>query len=151
MAGNPGKAAKRQEFLDAFKAHHGVIAKACADVGISTRTVLRWRERYATFAAAFDEVREQAIGEWETALNAAGLEQHHPQTIQWTLARMAPDRWSERRTLELAGLNGGPVQVEVKHGMSEDMAAAMKDPEARELLKRLNRRIAEIRGDTDGD
>jgi hypothetical protein len=132
------------------------LVAICSDEGIPSRSaVYRWLADQPAFAARVDRAREMA----DHAIAHADkvIEKTTPETanadriklvhLHWKAARMFPKKYSERRTTELTGKDGGPVQVQDK---VTTIDASKLTYEQRQALRQLLERATAGEGNEDG-
>lgn len=102
--------------------HGRALVAICDDEGMPARaTVYRWLGEHRAFAVRVDAARE-AIADhavWQadqvvkdTRPDTANADRIKLIHFHWKAAKMGPGRYGDRRTTELTGPKGGPVQLE---------------------------------------
>jgi hypothetical protein len=92
-----------------------VAAKAC---GVSEIAYLKWRQRGRKEGEGVYYLFDLAIKSCESLAetSAVSLLRDHmvrsPKTVTTFLERKFPERWGDKRKIELTGEGGGPLQVE---------------------------------------
>jgi hypothetical protein len=121
-----------------------LLVDICGDPGMPSRSAAyRWLVERPEFGRLADRARE-AIADHSVAKADNLVEQTKPETAtadrirlihyHWRASRMAPHRYSEKRTTELTGKDGGPVQIE-EHPAVLD--ASQMPSEERQALRRI--------------
>lgn len=105
---------RREEYLDLLR--NGVRrGMAARQVGITSRTVQRWRIRHPKFGAKEIEAEMEANEQVEDALFQAASSGNTTAMIFY-LTNREPDRWSDKRapqTIRMTGEDGGPVRIDL--------------------------------------
>lgn len=127
----------------------------CGMLGISTRTLCRWRARHADLgrvlkagkALADDRVERAlftkavgysfesekivtvSVGDGMSEIQRVPIVEHVPPdttaAIFW-LKNRRRDEWRDKHELEHTGANGGPIQLENRHELGQAMAFALR-------------------------
>ena len=106
-------------------------------MGVDRATVQRHMQRYPTFAQEVSQAEMLANEEVENALYTAAVSGNVTACQVWLYTRL-PDAWADRRNIkaEISGKDGGPIQTDMKVILD-----ALNDPEARDALDALSRRL----------
>lgn len=88
-------AARKSEFLKAFSKVK-FQGDACAAIGLSRRTVHRWRESDPEFAADYNEVNTELTEIYEKKLLQLGVEKDEVAAVIFALKCRNPEVYSER-------------------------------------------------------
>ncbi len=131
---------KKDEYLALLKQGH-TRGLAASLVGIHRATVSIHMKKDNGFAEAVSEAESDAIGKVENALFEAATS-GNVTAIQVYLYNRNPERWTDRRSVRLAGEGGGPIEVK-----ESDVKAKVIG-----IIARLSNRIGEGEGSqlTDG-
>ena len=121
-------------FLESLSAFCNV-SQACRDAGVTRTTAYRRRDNMLAFAAKWDEAIETALDAIEFAVVTESLK-GDMQTARWFLSRRRPQVYGDRMALEHSGVDGGPIQTDMKVILD-----ALNDPEARDALDVLSQRL----------
>jgi hypothetical protein len=137
VAGRPTKLTPElQERLCSAIRTGSYLAPACGHAGVDRRTLYRWlaagrkarsgplRDLYLAVRKAEADCEVGTVAKWRQAMPS------HPQEYRHFLAKRYPERWSEKRRLELMGKRGGPV-------LSRRSVESMSDAELHALIDRL--------------
>jgi len=100
---------KKDEYLELLRQGH-TRGHAASLVGIHRATVGIHMKKDRGFAEAVSEAESDAIGKVENALFEAAIS-GNVTAIQVYLYNRNPERWSDRRSVRLAGEGGGPIEV----------------------------------------
>jgi len=100
---------KKDEYLELLRQGH-TRGLAASLVGIHRATVSTHMKKDNGFAEAVSEAESDAIGKVENALFEAA-NSGNVTAIQVFLYNRDPKRWSDRRSVRLAGEGGGPIEV----------------------------------------
>ena len=111
------------------------ITQAAKDAGVGRRTVYDRRDASPDFAEKWDEALEEALDAVELAVYTESLK-GDMQTARWFLSRRRPQVWGDKLALEHSGPGGDSIPLDVKVILD-----ALNDPEAREALDALSRRL----------
>ena len=128
--------AKKDEYLDLLR--EGIRrGQAARQVGVDRATVQRHMQRYPSFAEEVSQAEMLADDEVENALYTAAVSGNVTACQVWLYNRR-PDAWADRRNIkaEISGKDGGPIQSDMKVILD-----ALNDPEARDALDALSRRL----------
>jgi len=106
-----------ERILSALKAGNTLRASA-KYVGISEDTLLAWRHRFSAFSAQIDRAEGEAEVLYVAVIAEAARDGDWRAAITW-LERRRHDDWRERKTQELTGPGGGPIQTE-DVGLNDD-------------------------------
>jgi hypothetical protein len=116
---------KRELFLRVMRKTTN-ISIACAVIGISRRTFYRWLEGSERFAALYEDVLESKVDFAESALFVAAGKQE-----RWAVQEILRSKRGKKRgygkTLELGGLDGGPIPVKLYEGIDDSGFPEPKD------------------------
>ena len=117
------------------------LVDICRDPAMPSRmTVYRWLDETPAFDARCARAREALadylVDKIEQMASETTEDNHQSQkvrisTAQWRAMKMAPRQYGDRRTTELTGKDGGPIQTESRVAID----ASNLDPEAREALR----------------
>ena len=127
---------KKDEYLDLLR--EGIRrGQAAQQVGVDPTTVQRHMQRYPSFAEEVSRAEILANEEVENALYTAAVSGNVTACQVWLYNRL-PDAWADRRNIkaEISGKDGGPIQTDMKVILD-----ALNDPEARDALDALSRRL----------
>jgi hypothetical protein len=119
------RALKKQQFLVAF-AKCGLVAQACRDACVGSKTVYRWRQGDDVFAEQWEEIESQVNDALEAEAMRRAVEgvkrpvfhqgEHVGDVTDYSdslliqlLKARKPEKFRERT--ELTGANGGPVTI----------------------------------------
>ena len=103
-------------------------------------TIYNWMERDSDFctkcARAREGLADYLVDEIEKLARSATKDNIEVVKLQisvaqWRAMKMAPRQYGDRRTTELTGKDGGPIQTESRVAID----ASNLDPEAREALR----------------
>lgn len=100
--------AKMDAWLDKFR-NCGNVRLSCEAVGIGRTTVYRWRRRWATFAAAWDEAQEDATDILEATAWKRAVDEASDRLLMFLLKAHRPERFKERVETQLTGKDGAPI------------------------------------------
>lgn len=142
--GRPSKLSPeiREKLLSAIRSGN-YLEDACSYAGIDYSTFRRWMIRgeeaqtgeygefYETVKSLEASVIVELVGEWRARMDSW-------QSIAAFLEKRFPGRFGRRR-VELAGVGGGPIEIEIA-----DAKAQLE-----EKLEKLTRRTSEDAGDSD--
>jgi hypothetical protein len=135
--GRPGKLTPevQKKLVDATRA--GCYRRvACGYAGVTLRTVERWtrkgkRARQGPYRDFYESMRKaEADCEVSTVASWMKTMPAHPGEFRHFLSRRFPQRWSEKRRLELLGKRGGPA-------LSRQAVEGMSDAELHRLIDQL--------------
>ena len=128
--------AKKDEYLGLLR--EGIRrGQAAQKVGVNPCTVQRHMQRYPSFTEEVSQAEMLANEEVENALYTAAVSGNVTACQVWLYNRL-PDTWADRRNIkaEISGKDGGPIQTDMKVILD-----ALNDPEARDALDALSRRL----------
>ena len=128
--------AKKDEYLGLLR--EGTRrGQAAHHVGVNPSTVQRHMQRYPSFTEEVSQAEMLANEEVENALYTAAVSGNVTACQVWLYNRL-PDTWADRRNIkaEISGVDGGPIQTDMKVILD-----ALNDPEARDALDALSRRL----------
>jgi hypothetical protein len=138
--GRPGKltAEVQAKLVSALKVGNYRRA-AAAYAAISLRTLELWlakgrKARRGPFRDLYDAVKK-AEAECEVTMVALWMKSmpEHPAEYRHFLARRFPERWSEKRRLELMGRRGRPPRLDVDIVRAEDMSLEQVEARLRQI------------------
>lgn len=122
---------KREQFLAELALHEGDVSASCAAVGVGRRSMYDWREDDQDFAAAWDDVVEASTEKLEReAYRRAhdGVEEpvfyqgevcghvmkKSDTLMMFILKGRKPEKYRDNSKVELGGIGGGPIRLEVE-------------------------------------
>ena len=100
---------KKDEYLELLRQGH-TRGLAASLVSIHRATVSIHMKKDKEFAGAVSEAESDAIGKVENALFQAAISGNVTEQ-QVYLYNRNPERWTDRRSIRLAGEGGGPIEV----------------------------------------
>jgi hypothetical protein len=113
----PSTVLKRQLFLGAFR-KTGNISVSCAAAKVTRRTFERWLQKSKNFQNQYQDLLESKVDFAESALFVAAGKQE-----RWAVQEILHSRRGRARgygrTLELGGLDGGPIPVKLYEGIDD--------------------------------
>jgi len=121
---------KRQaEFCDKLRKGVGRVAAAKA-VRISPRTYQLLLHDDEQFREAVDDACAEASDEVESALWQAAVSGNTTAQQVWLYNRR-PDQWTDKRNLQVTGIDEGPIQFQVNIGEIPDYELMLDDADPR--------------------
>ena len=99
------------QFLEGF-AQQGTVKGACAHAGIHRATAYRERQRNEAFAVEWADLEDELTDTLEACAVELALSGEHPRTLEFLLKARKPNVYRERHQVEVAGPDGGPVQID---------------------------------------
>ena len=122
------RARVKEKFLTRLRENPNISAASRA-ANIDRQTAYNWREIDPEFKAAWEDALEQAVDDLEEkAWNRAADTSDRMMEIMLKAHR--PDKYVEKRRLELTGADGGPIE-------SKDVGKMTDAEVEQELKKRL--------------
>jgi len=120
---------RRQLFLRVIRKTTN-ISIACAVIGIDRRTFYKWIKKSEKFAAQYEHIMESKVDFAESALFVAAGKQE-----KWAVQEILRSKRGKSRgygkTLELAGLDGGPIPVKLYEGVDDSGFPKPKEEEGK--------------------
>ncbi|NIV30648.1 MAG: hypothetical protein GWN58_14455, partial [Anaerolineae bacterium] len=83
-------------------------------------TAYRWRDRWSTFAAEWDEALEDACDLLEAEAWERAIEKGSDRLLMFLLKAHRRDKYGDRVRQEVSGPDGGPVPVKTYVTVSPD-------------------------------
>ena len=112
--GTNGTLASNRELMDRFIMRlrdSGNVRLACQAAGVPRSTAYRWRDRWATFNAEWDEAIEDACDILEETAWKRAVREGSDRLLMFLLKAHRPDRFKERSQVEHSGQGGGPITI----------------------------------------
>lgn len=123
---------------------------ACAQAGITDRTLRRWlidpRPGFAAFAVQVTKAED--ANEFDYLEKIKGAAGEDWRAAAWYLSKRNPDDWGERQKLEHSGPGGGPIEVRslVINELSKLLSVVQSEcseEQYKRVLRRLTSRASE--------
>jgi hypothetical protein len=122
---------KRKAFLEELAIQEGDVSAAALAVGVGRRSMYDWREHDEDFAAEWDDVIGASTEKLEREAYRRAYEgveepvyyqgkvvgyvmKKSDTLLMFTLKARKPDKYRENSKLELGGVDGGPIKIEVE-------------------------------------
>jgi hypothetical protein len=112
------------------------LREACADVEISRSTFWNWCDADPLLAGRYTLARASQLDAWADeliqpvrvydAVDVAAVKIRHD-NMKWLLARLRPERYSEKTKHEHTGADGGPIQQHTTHQLVDEQVAGGLD------------------------
>jgi hypothetical protein len=99
-----------RQFLEGFK-RTGTVTGGCAHARIHRATAYRQRQKDERFALAWADLEEEVTDRLEATALVLALKGDQ-RLIEFLLKARKPDVYRERHQVELAGPDGGPVELD---------------------------------------
>ena len=81
----------------------GIVKRAADYAGVHRRTAYAARKNSKVFSAKWDEALEDAADEVEDIVMTAALDGTDIHTSKWVLSRLRPERYGDKRHLDVSG------------------------------------------------
>lgn len=85
------KAPSKKQWIEAIHGSCGIVALVAAKLGVTRKTVWRWKVKHEWVRDAFHEAEETALDKAETVIQAA-IESGNPKIAAWLLERKGKPR-----------------------------------------------------------
>jgi len=89
----------------------GNVRLSCAAAGIPRRTAYRWRDRWSTFADAWDEALNDACDRLEAEAWRRAIEEGSDRLLMFLLKAHRSELYNPVQRQEISGPDGGPLVV----------------------------------------
>jgi len=112
--GTNGTLASNREAMDRFLAklaESGNITASAKAAGVPRTTVYRWREKFKTFAAEWDDALEQACDILEAEAWRRALNEQSDRLLMFLLKAHRPERFTERTETAIKAEIDGAVRL----------------------------------------
>lgn len=110
-------AAKKTKFLELYQ-ELGIASHACTGARIDRRTLYDWLEKDEEFKQAMTEAKDDANDALELEARRRAFASSDTMLIFLMKGNM-PEKYKERGYMELAGKDGGAIQVSFKRPAEE--------------------------------
>ena len=101
---------KIDAFIDKLR-NSGNVRLSCNAAGVNRSTAYNWRDKWATFAAEWDEALEDACDILEAEAWKRAVNDKSDRLLMFLLKAHRPDKFKERTATELTGADGGPIKA----------------------------------------
>jgi hypothetical protein len=91
---------KREQFIEALR-NMGNVRASCQAVGIARKTAYRWRNKWKSFAADWDEALEDACDILEAEAWRRAVKEQSDRLLIFLLKAYRRDKFSEKQELDV--------------------------------------------------
>ena len=112
---------KRRLFIDALQ-NSGNIRASCRPAGISRSTAYVWRNKWATFAAEWDEALEDACDVLEAEARRRGMS-ISDRLLMFLLKAHRPEVFGDKQEVKISGGTTTKVSIYIPDNERGDQAA----------------------------